>query len=49
MQPVGETRTYLGVDVFEGAYTYAGMQIVPSWGGSMFVALMVPLLVPEET
>ena len=47
-KPVGETRTYLGVDVFEGAYTYGGMQIVPSWGGSMFEALMVPLLVPEE-
>ena len=24
------------------------MSIVPSWGGSMFEALMVPLLVPEE-
>jgi len=24
------------------------MDIVPSWGGSMFEALMVPLLVPEE-
>jgi hypothetical protein len=24
------------------------MNIVPSWGGSMFEALMVPLLVPEE-
>jgi hypothetical protein len=47
-QPVGATRTYRGVDVFEGAYPYRGMQIVPSWGGSMFEALMVPLLVPEE-
>jgi hypothetical protein len=47
-QPVGVTRTYMGVDVFEGAYQYRGMQIVPSWGGSMFEALMVPLLVPEE-
>jgi hypothetical protein len=25
------------------------MRIVPSWGGSMFEALMVPLLVPEDT
>ncbi len=25
------------------------MQIVPTWGGSMFEALMVPLFVPEET
>ena len=47
-QPVGTTRTYRGVDVFEGAYEYRGMRIVPSWGGSMFEALMVPLLVPEE-
>jgi len=46
-QPQGFTRSYLGVDVFEGHYTYAGMQIVPSWGGSMFEALMVPLFVPE--
>lgn len=48
MQPEGETHTYLGVEVFEGHYTYQGMNIVPSWGGSMFEALMVPLLVPEE-
>jgi hypothetical protein len=33
--------------VFEGHYRYRGMDIVPSWGGSMFEALMVPLLVPE--
>jgi hypothetical protein len=47
-KPVGETRTYLGVDVFEGAYPYAGMYITPSWGGSMFEALMPDLFVPEE-
>ena len=29
-RPVGSHRTYLGVDVFEGAYPYAGMRIVPS-------------------
>jgi hypothetical protein len=46
--PQGETRTYLGVRVFESHYTYRGMRIVPSWGGSMFEALMVPLLVPES-
>jgi Putative glucoamylase/Protein of unknown function (DUF3131) len=45
--PRGESRTYVGVDVFEGHYTYRGMRIVPSWGGSMFEALMVPLFVPE--
>lgn len=48
MKPQGVTRTYLGVEVYEGAYEYRGMRIVPSWGGSMFEALMVPLLVPEE-
>jgi hypothetical protein len=48
MQPEGVTRTYLGIDVYEGTYEYRGMRIVPSWGGSMFEALMVPLLVPEE-
>lgn len=48
MRPVGETRTYLGVDVFEGTYEYVGNRLVPAWGGSMFEALMVPLVVPEE-
>ena len=46
--PEGEIRTYLGIPVFEGHYTYRGMRIVPSWGGSMFEALMVTLFVPEE-
>jgi hypothetical protein len=46
--PVGFARRYLGVEVFEGAYTYAGMRIVPGWGGSMFEALMPALFVPEE-
>ena len=47
-KPVGEWRRYLGVDVFEGAYRYSGIQLVPSWGGSMFEALMPALFVPEE-
>jgi hypothetical protein len=47
-KPVGFTRTYLGVSVFEGAYPYAGMRIVPGWGGSMFEALMPTLFVPED-
>lgn len=46
--PKGDQRSYLGVSVFEGHYEYRGLEIVPSWGGSMFEALMVPLLVPEE-
>jgi len=47
-KPVGFNRTYYGVDVFEGVYKYDGMRIVPSWGGSMFEALMPSLFVPEE-
>ena len=48
-RPSGEWRSYLGVDVFEGTLPYRGTQVVPTWGGSMFEALMVPLFVPEET
>ena len=47
-KPVGVWRQYFGVDVFEGAYPYNGTQLVPSWGGSMFEALMPALFVPEE-
>jgi hypothetical protein len=47
-QPVGVNRTYLGVNVFEGAYNYDGFRVVPGWGGSMFEALMPALFVPEE-
>jgi hypothetical protein len=49
MKPVGVHHTYLGTDVFEGAYTYRGMHIVPSWGGDMFEALMPDLFVPEAS
>lgn len=48
-QAVGETRSYLGTDVFEGAYPYRGMRIVPGWGGSMFEELMPDMFVPEAT
>jgi hypothetical protein len=51
-QPTGEWRTYAAggesVDVYEGALDHRGAKIVPTWGGSMFEALMVPLFVPEE-
>jgi hypothetical protein len=47
-KPVGFHRTYLGVDVFEGAYPYEDFRVVPGWGGSMFEALMPALFVPEE-
>ncbi|HWI73057.1 MAG TPA: glucoamylase family protein [Baekduia sp.] len=47
-KPEGTTRTYFGVPVFEGTYTYNNTKLVPSWGGSMFEALMPDLFVPEE-
>ena len=46
-KPVGTWEEYMGVQVFEGAYRYRDMQLVPTWGGSMFEALMVDLFVPE--
>lgn len=48
-EPVGRWETHLGVPVFEGTYEYRGSRLVPNWGGSMFEALMVPLVVPEES
>jgi hypothetical protein len=47
-QPVGFRKTYLGVNVFEGAYPYEDFRVVPGWGGSMFEALMPALFLPEE-
>ena len=47
-QPIGFTRSYLGQSVFEGAYPYNGTRVTPSWGGSMFEALMPSLFLPEE-
>jgi len=47
-KPLGTSHTYLGVSVFDGAYPYAGTRVTPSWGGSMFEALMPPLFVPED-
>jgi len=47
-EPTGQWRSYLGVDVYEGALPYRDTDVVPTWGGSMFEALMVPLFVPEE-
>jgi putative glucoamylase/uncharacterized protein DUF3131/hemolysin type calcium-binding protein len=47
-KPVGFTRTYFGIPVFDGALPYNGTLVTPSWGGSMFEALMPALFVPEE-
>jgi len=46
-KPVGQWRTYFGVEVFEGAYVDGDRRLVPTWGGSMFEALMPALVVPE--
>jgi hypothetical protein len=45
--PKGGVSTYIGVEVSEGTLSYRTMQIVPTWDGTMFEALMVSLLVPE--
>jgi hypothetical protein len=47
-RPVGFHRTLFGERVFEGAYPYNGTRVTPSWGGSMFEALMPALFLPEE-
>jgi hypothetical protein len=47
-RPLGTSSTYFGVNVFEGAYPYNGTRVTPSWGGSMFEALMPALFLPEE-
>ena len=47
-RPSGFFRTYAGEEVFEGSYPYGDTRLVPSWGGSMFEALMPALFVPEE-
>jgi hypothetical protein len=44
----GPTHTYFGVPVYDGALPYNGTFVTPSWGGSMFEALMPSLFVPEE-
>lgn len=49
MPPVGEWEEYLGIPVYQGAYTYRGFNVVPGWGGSMFEELMPDLFVPEAT
>ncbi|WP_085506005.1 glucoamylase family protein [Thalassobacillus devorans] len=47
-EPEGYMVTYDGVDVFEGHYSYNGTKYVPSWGGSMFEALMPQLVLKEK-
>ncbi|MFC8078239.1 glucoamylase family protein [Streptomyces sp. NPDC057307] len=45
--PGGAYDAVDGVRLWQGHYTYRGRKLVPTWGGSMFEALMVPLFVPE--
>ena len=41
-------KEYLGLKTFGGYYTYEDMKFVPSWGGSMFEALMPTLILDEK-
>ncbi len=41
-------KTYLGCKTFGGYYVYEDMKFVPSWGGSMFEALMPTLILDEK-
>ena len=47
--PAGSPARYDGVSVYDGSYPYNDTRLTPSWGGSMFEALMPSLFVPEET
>ena len=47
-RPQGTTHSYFGTSVYDGALPYNGTLVTPSWGGSMFEALMPSLFVPED-
>ncbi|MCU9612687.1 DUF3131 domain-containing protein [Caldibacillus lycopersici] len=47
-QPEGEYVNINGINVYEGHYEYEGIKYVPSWGGSMFEALMPTLYLNEK-
>lgn len=42
-----ELKTTLGYAYYGGYYEWKGMQYVPSWGGSMFEAIMPTLIIDE--
>ncbi|MGD6993727.1 glucoamylase family protein [Sutcliffiella horikoshii] len=46
--PTGAMKDYDGINVFQGIYEYEGIKYVPSWGGSMFEALMPSLVMKEN-
>ena len=41
-------KTYLDYKTMDGYYVYDGIKFVPSWGGSMFEALMPTLIIDEK-
>ncbi|MCM8761410.1 MAG: DUF3131 domain-containing protein, partial [Candidatus Omnitrophica bacterium] len=41
-------KTYLGCTTMGGYYEYEGAKFVPSWGGSMFEALMPTIIIDEK-
>lgn len=43
-----QQRMFMDEQIHSGKIDYYSLKLVPSWGGSMFEALMVPLFVPEE-
>ncbi len=47
-KPKGETKTYEGMEVFQGYYEKDGKRFVPSWGGSLFEFLMPTLVIDEK-
>lgn len=47
-KPGGYYETIDGVKVYQGHYEYEGIKYVPSWGGSMFEALMPALFLNEK-
>lgn len=42
-------KVYLGYTTEGGYYVYDNMKFVPSWGGSMFEALMPTIIIDEKT
>jgi len=46
-KPQGGYKFYMGEKVFSGFYKYENLEIVPSWGGSMFEFLMPSLFIKE--
>jgi hypothetical protein len=47
--PKGKFAVHDGVSVFEGHYSWGKTNFVPSWGGSMFEALMPTLVLDERS